>query len=107
MQKVFLGVLAGTISWEVYVVAHALIDFIYYSQFQSHTTISLDAFKKCLKTFHQHKDVMIKLGICEHFNISKLHALFHYINAIQALGSTNGYNSESPECLHIKFVEEG
>ncbi|EDR01734.1 uncharacterized protein LACBIDRAFT_332982 [Laccaria bicolor S238N-H82] len=106
MQKVFLGVLAGAVSWEVFSVARALIDFIYYSQFQSHTTTSLNALKNCLKTFHQHKEIYICLGIREQFNIPKLHAILHYINAIHALGSTDGYNSESPECLHIEFVQE-
>ena len=107
MQKVFLGVLAGAISWEVYAVTCALIDFIYYTQFQSHTTKSLDALEKCLATFHQHKNILIKLGVCEHFNIPKLHSILHYINAIRALGSTDGYNLESPECLHIEFTKEG
>jgi hypothetical protein len=107
MQKVFLGVLAGAVSWEVYAVARALIDFIYYAQFQSHTSKSLDALENCLKTFHQHKDILIKLGVREHFNIPKLHAILHYINAIRALGSTDGYNSESPERLHIEFAKEG
>ena len=106
MQKVFLGVLAGAVSWEVFGVARALIDFIYYSQFQSHTTTSLNALENCLKTFHQHKEVFVRLGIREHFNIPKLHAILHYINAIRALGSTDGYNSESPEHLHIDFAKE-
>ena len=106
MQKVFLGVLAGAVSWEVFGVARALIDFIYYSQFQSHTSTSLNALENCLKTFHQHKEVFIHLGIHEHFNIPKLHAILHYINAIRALGSTDGYNSESPERLHIDFAKE-
>ena len=106
MQKVFLGVLAGAVSWEVFGVARALIDFIYYSQFQSHTTTSLNALENCLKTFHQHKEVFVRLGIREHFNIPKLHAILHYINAIRALGSTDGYNSESPERLHIDFAKE-
>ena len=42
----------------------------------------------------------------EHFNIPKLHTILHYINAIHALGSTDGYSSESPECLHIDFAKE-
>jgi hypothetical protein len=84
MQKVFLGILAGAVSWEVYAVARALIDFIYYAQFQSHTTKSLDALEKCLTTFHQHKDVLIKLGVREHFNIPKLHAISPHCQAVNA-----------------------
>ena len=52
MQKVFLGVLAGAVSWEVFGAAHPLIDFIYYSQYESHTSTSLNVLENCLKTFH-------------------------------------------------------
>ena len=30
----------------------------------------------------------------------------HYMTCICALGSADGYNSESPECLHINFVKD-
>ncbi|KAJ6611845.1 hypothetical protein B0H10DRAFT_1808681, partial [Mycena sp. CBHHK59/15] len=46
------------------------------------------------------------LGIREHFNIPKFHAIQHYIDAIRALGSANGYNTESPERLHIDFAKK-
>ncbi|THH07054.1 hypothetical protein EW146_g9433 [Bondarzewia mesenterica] len=101
MQKVFLGVLAGAVNAEVLTVARAVLDFIYYSQFQLHTSTTLAALEKCLKTFHEHKDIFIELGIREHFNIPKLHAILHYLEAIRSLGSLDGYNTESPEHLHI------
>ena len=59
-----------------------------------------------MKTFHNHKKIIIKLGIQEHLNIPKLHALLHYINCIRSLGSADGYNTESPERLHIDFAKE-
>ncbi|KAJ6613980.1 hypothetical protein B0H10DRAFT_1804468, partial [Mycena sp. CBHHK59/15] len=46
------------------------------------------------------------LGIREHFNIPKFHAIQHYVDAIRALGSANGYNTESPEHLHIDFAKK-
>ncbi|GLB43865.1 putative zn-finger domain-containing protein [Lyophyllum shimeji] len=105
MEKVFLGVLSGAVSSEVLIVARALLDFIYYSQFRSHTSKTLDALDSCLKTFHAHKDIFIELGIREQFNMPKLHSLMHYVDAIRALGSTDGYNTESPERLHIDFAK--
>ncbi|RDB17807.1 hypothetical protein Hypma_000671 [Hypsizygus marmoreus] len=102
MQKVFIGILAGAVNSKVLTVARALLDFIYYSQFHSHTSRTLAALETCLRTFHKYKDIFI---IREHFNIPKFHMIIHYIEAIRALGSADGYNSESPECLHIDFAK--
>ena len=54
-----------------------------------------------------HKDILIKAESHQHFNIPKLHVILHYLNAIQALGSTDGYNTESPEHFHINYAKEG
>ncbi|KAJ7779638.1 Zn-finger domain-containing protein [Mycena metata] len=106
MQRVFLGVMAGAVSAEVLTVVKSLIDFIYYAQFQSHTSRTLDALQACLNTFHTHKKILLTLGIREHFNIPKIHSLQHYVNAIRYLGSANGYNTEAPERLHIDFAKK-
>jgi len=107
MEKVFVGLLAGAVTSRVLTVVRALLDFIYLSQLQSHTSRTLDALEACLNTFHTHKSVLIELGIWEHFNIPKLHVILHYLNAIRALGSADGYNTEFPEWLHIEFAKEG
>ncbi|KAJ6562801.1 hypothetical protein DFH09DRAFT_920645 [Mycena vulgaris] len=106
MQRVFLGVLAGAVSARVLTVVKSLIDFIYYAQFQSHTSRTLDALQSSLDTFHANKDILIELGIREHFNIPKLHSLQHYVDAIRSLGSADGYNTEAPERLHIDFAKK-
>ncbi|KAF7346884.1 hypothetical protein MVEN_01440400 [Mycena venus] len=106
MQRVFLGMLAGAVSTKVLTVVKALIDFIYYAQLQSHTTRTLDAMQAALDTFHAHKQVFVDLDIREHFNIPKIHSLQHYVDGIRRLGSANGYNTESPERLHIDFAEK-
>ncbi|KAJ7140071.1 Zn-finger domain-containing protein [Mycena crocata] len=106
MQRVFVGVLAGAVSTKVLTVVKALIDFIYYAQLQLHTSRTLDALQNSLDTFHTHKQVIIDLGIREHFNIPKFHAIQHYVDAIRALGSADGYNTESPERLHIDFAKK-
>ncbi|RDB21745.1 hypothetical protein Hypma_010905 [Hypsizygus marmoreus] len=41
----------------------------------------------------------------EHFNILKFYTILHYFEAIRALGSPNGYNSDSRERLHIDFAK--
>ena len=105
MEKVFMGVVAGAVNSKVLTVARSLLDFIYYSQFQLHTSKTLDKLEKCLKTFHENKQIFIDLGIRKHFNIPKLHAIQHYVEGICSLGSADGYNTESPERLHIDFAK--
>ena len=87
-------------------VVRSLLDFIYLSQLQSHTSTTLNSLESCLETFHRHKDIIKDLQIRKDFNIPKFHALLHYANCIRALGSADGYNSESPERLHIDFAKE-
>jgi hypothetical protein len=105
MEKVFMGIVAGAVNSKVLTVARSLLDFIYYSQFQLHTSKTLEKLEKCLKTFHENKQILIDLGIRKHFNIPKLHAIQHYVEAICSLGSADGYNTESPERLHIDFAK--
>jgi hypothetical protein len=107
MEKVFIGIMAGAVNQKTLIIIRALIDFIYYSQIQLQTSKTLAALESCLKIFHTHKDILIEAEIRQHFNIPKLHAILHYLNAIRALGSTDGYNTESPERLHIDCAKEG
>ena len=105
MERTFLGVMAGAVNDEVLTVVRAAIDFIYLSQLHSHTTKSLSALQQCLENFHAYKNVFIDLGVREHFNIPKLHNIQHYVDSIHLLGSADGYNTESPERLHIDFAK--
>ncbi|KAJ7715290.1 hypothetical protein B0H14DRAFT_3118920 [Mycena olivaceomarginata] len=98
MQRVFLGVLAGAVSAKVLTVGDA--------QLQSHTARTLDAMQAALDTFHAHKQVFVDLKIRKHFNIPKFHSLQHYVDGIRRLGSADGYNTESPERLHIDFAKK-
>jgi hypothetical protein len=107
MQRVFAGLLMGAVQPAILKTATAAINFIYYAQFQVHTSKSLDAMANSLKVFHENKDIFIREGIREHFNIPKLHSMVHYIEAIKSWGSADGFNTESPERLHIDFAKEG
>jgi hypothetical protein len=107
MQKVFLGVLTGMAPPHLITAACGLLDFIYYAQYQSHTTDTLHQMQEALDRFHTNKDIFIDEGIREHFNISKLHSLLHYIDSIILFGSLDGFNSEHPERLHINYAKKG
>ncbi|KAG6905181.1 hypothetical protein DXG01_004384 [Tephrocybe rancida] len=106
MEKVMMGILAGAVNLKVLTVGHALLDFIFYAQYQLHTSETLNTLQSTLDTFHANKEVFIELECREDFNFPKLHSMIHYVEAIRALGSADGYNSEAPERLHIDFAKE-
>ena len=106
MQRVFIGLLSGAAEDNILLLARSLLDFIYYAQFQQHMDKTLAAMQDSLRLFHAHKDMLVELGICKHFNVPKIHSLVHYVSSIQALGSADGYNTEYPECLHIDYAKD-
>jgi hypothetical protein len=106
MQRIFISLLAGAVQTPVLYTAIAVVDFIYYAEFHVHTSKTLEVMRRALDAFHEHKDVFMRLGIRDHFNIPKLHQTSHYIEAIKSRGSADGYNTESPERLHIDYAKE-
>ncbi|KAF7796244.1 hypothetical protein EIP86_007418 [Pleurotus ostreatoroseus] len=106
MQKVLVGILAGAVEPDVMQVARAVVDFIYYAQFQTHTTETLTGLRSALRTFHDYKDVFVRTGVREHFNIAKVHSMLHYAEAILRKGTLDGFNTELPERLHIEYAKE-
>ncbi|KAJ7786770.1 hypothetical protein B0H14DRAFT_2630191 [Mycena olivaceomarginata] len=44
-------------------------------------------------------------GRKEHFDIPKIHSLEHYEPSIRLFGSADGFNTESPERLHIDYAK--
>ncbi|KAF7372729.1 hypothetical protein MSAN_00478200 [Mycena sanguinolenta] len=107
MEKVFLGVLAGATESHVQLAARAVLDFIYYAHFETHCDESLVELDKAWQAFHDNKDIFVDLGIREHFNISKLHKLKHYVDSIRSRGTADGFNSEGTERLHIDLAKIG
>jgi len=106
-QKVLLGVLAGIAPPQLLAAARGLLNFIYYAQYQSHTSDTLQRMQEALNTFHANKDVFVDEEVREHFNIGKIHSMLHYVESIKALGSLDGFNSEQPEHLHIDYAKHG
>ncbi|KAG9118957.1 hypothetical protein FRC07_006257 [Ceratobasidium sp. 392] len=105
MQKVFAAVMAGLVPEPVLPVILAIIDFIHFARLPVHTTETLDLLDDALDRFHEHKHILIQYGVREHFNINKIHAMCHYVEAIQELGTADAYNTETPERLHIEFAK--
>ena len=86
--------------------ARALLDFLFLAQFTSHTSDTIHRLVDSLARFHENKDVFVELGIRAHFNIPKFHSLIHYASSITLFGTTDNYNTEQTERLHIDFAKE-
>ena len=84
----------------------ALLDFLFLAQYQSHTTESIECLQNSLAEFHDHKDVFLDLGVRKTFNLPKLHGLSHYASSIQLFGTTDNYNTEQSERLHIDLAKD-
>ncbi|KAI0281068.1 hypothetical protein BC826DRAFT_1094230 [Russula brevipes] len=107
MERIFLGIIAGAVQPQVITAAKAILDFISYARYQSHTTSTLIKMQQALDKFHMVKDIFIELGVRRSFNIPKIHSMLHYINGIQQLGSADGLNTETSERLHIDYAKQG
>ncbi len=105
MEKVFLEVIASTVDERVIQAVHAVVDFITYARFEVYIEGSLEKMDRAWSAIHEIKNVFLELGIRENFNIPKFHSIIHYVSAIHSHGTLDGYNSESPERLHIDFAK--
>ena len=83
-----------------------IMDFLYYSQYPIHTDKTLALMQDALDRFHTNKDIFIDLGIREHFNIPKVHFLSHYIDLITLFGTTDNFNTQYTERLHIDYAKD-
>ncbi|KAJ7900760.1 hypothetical protein B0H14DRAFT_3080378 [Mycena olivaceomarginata] len=93
-------------SLEMVKAVRGLIDFAYFASLQSHTSPTLIGLRNALDTFHTHKNIVIQLGgRKDHFNIPKVHSLEHYEPMIRLFGRADGFNTESPERLHINYAK--
>ncbi|CDO75909.1 hypothetical protein BN946_scf184877.g3 [Trametes cinnabarina] len=106
IEKILLGLLVRRVSSQVLKAVRALLDFTYYVQYEVHSDMTLACMRQALNTFHRNKQALIELGVCEHFNIPKLHALSHYVDAIIRLGCLDGVNTENSEWLHIDYAKK-
>jgi hypothetical protein len=83
-----------------------LLDFLYLAQLPSQTTDTISRLERSLVAFHENKEVFIDLGVRDHFNVPKIHSLLHYSSSIILFGTTDNYNTEQTERLHIDFTKD-
>ncbi|KAI9440798.1 hypothetical protein H4582DRAFT_2110859 [Lactarius indigo] len=76
---------------------HALLNFLYFTQLPSQTTNTVVQLNKALAWIHSNKAIFVDLGVHKCFNIPKSISLF---------GTTDYYNTEQTERLHIDFTKD-
>jgi hypothetical protein len=84
----------------------SILDFLYIAQYPSHTDETLAQLNDALARFHENKSIFIDLAIRTNFNIPKLHSLQHYTPSIELFGTTDNYNTEYSERLHIDLAKD-
>ncbi|KAI0639898.1 hypothetical protein C8Q77DRAFT_1214290 [Trametes polyzona] len=112
MCRVLLGLViglplpAGLSPGRLVRAVRALLDFLYLAQYPAHTSDTLHLLQDALQRFHANKEIFIQLGVREHFRIPKLHALDHYVQSIKLFGTTDNYDTQYTERLHIDFAKD-
>jgi hypothetical protein len=107
MARILLGCLVGQLPAQGIKACRALLDFIYLSQYSTHDDGTLIAMREALDEYHDNRDYFILAGVRTDFNIPKFHSLLHYVDSIEHFGTTDNYNTEMFECLHIDFAKNG
>ncbi|KAG2345891.1 hypothetical protein BDR05DRAFT_1012129 [Suillus weaverae] len=83
-----------------------LLNFLYLAQYPCHSSETLSLLDDALALFHDNKEIFVDLGIRNHFNLPKLHATRHYASMIRLYGTTDNYNTEYTERLHIDLTKD-
>ncbi|KAI0038107.1 hypothetical protein FA95DRAFT_1665906 [Auriscalpium vulgare] len=110
--RVLLGVIVdlplpnGTSSAPIVRAVRALLDFVYIAQYPSHSTTTLTYLDNALTRFHADKDAFYLAGAVQSFELPKLHSMLHYSEAIKLFGTTDNYNTEYSERLHIDLAKD-
>jgi len=112
MCKILLGLIVdartphGTSAVRVVRAVRGILDFLYIAQFPSQSEETLDLLASSLSMFHENKEVFEELGIHDGFNIPKIHSMQHYTESIRNYGTTDNYNTEYTERLHINLAKD-
>ena len=112
MCRILLGLVVdlklpdGTSPLPLIAAIRSLLDFLYLAQYPLHTSETLRLLHESLKRFHTNKYIFVDLGIRNDFNLPKLHSLVHYVDSIKFFGTTDNYNTEYTERLHIDLAKD-
>ncbi|KAG1731114.1 uncharacterized protein EDB91DRAFT_1238998 [Suillus paluster] len=83
-----------------------LLHFLYLAQYPCHSSETLTLLDEALDLFHDNKEIFVDLSIRNSFNLPKLHFALHYAHKIRMYGTTDNYNTEYTEHLHIDLAKD-
>ncbi|KAJ8453591.1 hypothetical protein ONZ45_g19653 [Pleurotus djamor] len=106
IARILLACCDGVISQGAIEATRHLLDFIYIAQYKTHVEITLGYLSSALEGFQEHRNDFIKMKARKDFNIPKFHSMKHYVSSIRLFGSTDNYNTEMFERLHIDFAKD-
>ena len=78
---------------------------MYLAQYPIYTYDTLVLLEEALIQFHENKSIFVDMGINDSFNLPKLYFAKHYIDPVKLFGTTNNYNTEYMESLHIDLAK--
>ncbi|KIY52525.1 hypothetical protein FISHEDRAFT_35099 [Fistulina hepatica ATCC 64428] len=107
IERILLVCLVDIVPKDIIIAVRSILDFIYLAQYSSHDEITLGYLREALALWDRHKNAFIELGVRDHLNIPKFHSIYHYLESIERLGTTDNYNTEMFERLHIDMAKEG
>lgn len=107
ISRILLACLVGRLDSRGITACRSLLHFINLAQYPSHDAETLGYMQNDLETWHESRDYFVRQGVRDDFNIPKFHSLLHYTDSIRWLGTTDNYNTEMFERLHIDFAKEG
>ncbi|KZV99339.1 hypothetical protein EXIGLDRAFT_592623, partial [Exidia glandulosa HHB12029] len=100
-----LGCVHGIVPDKAVRAVTALLDFIYIAQYECHSDSTLAQLQETLTQFHELKSVFQEHGVRDDFKFPKLHMMQHYVESIRLFGTTDNYNTEATERLHIDLAK--
>ncbi|KAG8728968.1 hypothetical protein FRC11_009799, partial [Ceratobasidium sp. 423] len=109
MERTFVTITAAPQPVGVGQAIRALMDFMYHAHLLQLDEVDLRQMRVDLETFHSNKEAFWIIGVyisgIGWKGISKLHQLEHFMEQILEFGTTDGYTTETTECLHKYLVK--
>ena len=84
----------------------ALMDFTFIAQYPVHTGETVEFMEDALLRYHENLSIFRDLGLRRHFNLPKLHFASHYGDLVKLFGTTDNFNTENTERLHIDIAKD-
>lgn len=101
-----LRLLNGHSTTRLLLAVRGMLDFLYLAQYKAHRSTTLGDMDAALRKFHANKNIFVDLGVRARFQLPKLHNAGHYRYSIELFGTTENYNTQTTERLHIDYTKD-